>query len=102
SRSGRICLLGSGDRVCWKLAEMGERPYHVTLLPDNTLLVAERSDKTLTRRRINGTVLWKKKLIDHDSVVNFQSLVTGNIFIATETRLMEVNSEGQAVSSYNL
>jgi outer membrane protein assembly factor BamB len=89
---------GPGGRVRRELTDLAG-PYDVQALGGGRLLIAEYLGRRVTERDRKGTVLWQKPIADP---ISCRRLASGNTFIATPRRIVEVTPAGTEVFSFPL
>jgi hypothetical protein len=93
---GVIQELDAANKPRFQLGEL-QFPLDVQSLPGDHVLVAEHNGNRVTERTSKNEVVWEKKV---DAPIMAQRLPSGNTFIATRERVMEVKSNGEEVFSY--
>jgi HEAT repeat protein len=96
---GRVQELDGAGEVLWQVQRL-PWPIDVQLLPGNRLLLTEFYENRVAERDLAGKLLWHKQLTEN--AIAAQRLPDGNTFIATRSRLLEVDRAGAEVYSYRL
>lgn len=96
---GRIVEMDAQGRVLWQTEQL-PWPLDAQVLPGNRLLLTEFYDNRVSERNAKGELLWEKALAENP--VAAQRLPNGNTFIATRTRLLEVDRAGKELTSHLL
>jgi hypothetical protein len=92
--TGTIVELGRDHKPRWSFT--GTRnPTDAWVLPNNRVIVAEYGANLVTMRDTKGTVLWQKQM--NCNPHNIQGLPNGNVFIAGNVQLAEVDRNGKDV-----
>jgi hypothetical protein len=95
---GKVMDLDTTNRPRWSFGEL-DFPLDAQILPsEERVLVAEYKGNRVTERDLKGAVKWEKKIEEPLAV---QRLSNGNTFIATRTKLVEVDKDGKEVFSYS-
>jgi HEAT repeat protein len=94
---GRVIELGRDGKPRWEIGNL-QYPVDAFVLGGNRVLIAEWSGRTVSERDLKGKVLWKKDGLQ-GSPTNAQKLPNGNVFISTNTELLEVDRDGKTVFS---
>jgi HEAT repeat protein len=91
--------LGGCDGLRYKLAD-GVAAHDVVLLPDNHLLVAEGgSASRLSKRDLQGKLVWARPSPDGYPYVACQPLDGGHFYLFRTTEAVEVDGDGREVSA---
>jgi HEAT repeat protein len=93
--TGRIVELGRDHKERWSFAGT-QNPVDAWILPNNRVLVAEYGGNKVTLRDLKGNILWLKQLTCNPH--NVQPLPNGNVFIAGNVQILEVDRNGKDVS----
>ena len=94
---GRISEFDRGGNLRRALEGL-DSPSDFQRLPGGRMLVAEHWAQRVTERDRQGKILWEKKLTDKP--VSCARLANGNTFLASYSQILEVNSAGKEVFSY--
>ncbi len=93
---GRLLEVDADNKERWHIDGL-QFPLDAQMLPGERVLVAENGANRVTERNLKGEILWEVKA---DAPLMAQRLPSGNTFIGTRTRLLEVTREGKEVFSY--
>lgn len=96
---GRVLELDGTGRVLWQTDPV-PWPLDVQMLPGNRLLLAEFYDNRVAERNLKGELLWHQQLAENP--IAAQRLPGGHTFIATRSRLLEVDRAGKELYSHRL
>lgn len=96
---GRVVELDGAGQVLWQ-TEALPWPLDVQVLPGNRLLLAEFYDNRVAERDFKGELLWHWQVPENP--IAAQRLPGGHTFIATRSRLLEVDRAGKELYSYRL
>lgn len=96
---GRVLELDGTGRVLWQTEPL-PWPLDVQLLPGNRLLLAEFYDNRVAERNLKGELLWHYQLTENP--IAAQRLPAGHTFIATRSRLLEVDRSGKELYTHRL
>ncbi len=92
--TGTIVELGRDHKPRWSFG--GTRnPTDAWVMPNNRVIVAEYGANLVTMRDIKGKILWQKQM--NCNPHNVQGLPNGNVFIAGNVQLAEVDRNGKDV-----
>ena len=92
--TGEILELGRDHKPRWSFS--GTRnPVDAWVLPNQRVAVAEFGGNLVTLRDLKGKIIWSKNT--NGNPHNLQPLPNGNIFIATNVQLLEVDRNGKDV-----
>lgn len=73
-------------------------PVDARILPGRRVLVAEQQGRRVSERSFSGKLLWEQTF--DDGPISVQRLPSGNTFVATMQRVVEVTRDGQMVYSH--
>jgi len=93
---GQVMELGKSNQVRWQIDNL-QFPLDVQILPGDRLLVAEYAARKVTERNHKGEILWEQPV---EGPLMAQRLPSGNTFIATDVRLIEVDRNHREVFSH--
>jgi HEAT repeat protein len=93
--TGRIVELGRDRKPRWSITGT-QNPVDAWVLPNNRVVVSEYSGNKVTCRDMKGNILWLKQM--NCNPHNIQVLPNGNIFIAGNIQLAEVDRNGKDVA----
>jgi hypothetical protein len=85
---------GRDGKPLWEIAHLNNS-LDAYVLPGSRVLIAEYGSSRVTERDFKGNVTWEKKLGEGPYAA--QRLPNGRTFIATRTRLLEVDRDGKEV-----
>lgn len=91
--AGRIVDVDAAGKTLWQVEGL-KFPLDAQYLPGDRVLVAEYEGNRVSERNRKGEVVWEKKVVQP---IVAQRLPNGNTFIATSSRLFEVDAKGQEV-----
>ena len=91
--AGRVVDVDAAGKTLWQV-EWLKFPLDAQYLPGDRVLVAEYEGGRVSERNRKGEVVWEKKVL---SPIVAQRLPNGNTFIATSSRLLEVDPSGREV-----
>lgn len=94
--TGKVLEVDKDGKSRWHIDGL-EFPLDLQYLRTNRVLVAENHGNRVTERDLQGKVLWEKAI---ESPLMAQRLPSGNTFIATPNRMLEVTPDGKEVFSY--
>jgi hypothetical protein len=90
--TGTIMELGRDRKPRWQFG--GTRnPTDAWALPNNRVIVAEYGGNLVTMRDTKGKVIWQKQM--NCNPHNIQALPNGNVFIAGNVQVVEVDRNGK-------
>jgi len=92
--TGEIVELGRDHKPRWSFGGT-QNPVDAWVLPNNRVVVAEYTSNKVSMRDLKGKVLWQKQL--NGNPHNVQPLPNGNIFIASNVQIAEVDRNGKDV-----
>src|SRR5262245_5525557 len=101
---GQVMELGPTKQVRWTVEGL-VFPLDVQFLPadrinaDDRILVAEYHASRVSERKLNGEVVWQKRV---GGPLAAQRLPNGNTFIATDSALLEYDKNDKEVMSVSL
>jgi HEAT repeat protein len=101
---GQVMELGPTKQVRWTMEGL-VFPLDVQFLPadrikgDDRILVAEYHASRVSERKLNGEVVWQKRV---GGPLAAQRLPNGNTFIATDSALLEYDKNDKEVMSVSL
>ncbi len=75
-----------------------DSPVDARVLPGRRILVAEQNARRVSERSFSGKLLWQQAI--DDGPISVQRLPSGNTFVATMQRVLEITRDGQTVYSY--
>jgi hypothetical protein len=93
----KVIDLDAANKPRFQITDL-EFPLDAQALPGDRVLVAEHGANRVTERTRDGKVVWQK---DAEEPLAAQRLPGGNTFIATRTRLLEVDAAGKEVFSHS-
>jgi HEAT repeat protein len=93
--TGKITELGRDHKPRWSFSGV-QSPVDAWVLPNNRVLVAEYGGNRVSCRDLKGNVLWLKQL--NCNPHNVQPLPNGNVFIAGNNQIFEVDRNGKDVA----
>jgi HEAT repeat protein len=73
-------------------------PVDARILPGRRVLVAEQQGQRVSEHSFSGKLLWEQRL--EDGPISVQRLPSGNTFVATMRRVLEMSRDGQVVYSH--
>lgn len=73
-------------------------PVDARILPGRRVLVAEQQGQRVSEHSFSGKLLWEQRL--EDGPISVQRLPSGNTFVATMRRVLELTRDGQVVYSH--
>jgi len=88
---------GPDGKRRWQIDKL-DSPSDAQLLPGGRVLVAEASPSRVTERDRDGKILWTVQTEGY--LTTCQRLHNGNTFIATYSKLLEVDRAGKTVTSF--
>ncbi len=91
-----VCEYGPDGKRRWKIGGI-DSPSDAQLLPGGRILVAEASPSRVTERDRDGKVL--RTIPTEGYLTTCQRLANGNTFIATYSKVMEVDRNGKTIWS---
>jgi hypothetical protein len=91
--AGRVIDVDAGGKTLWQVEGL-KFPLDAQYLPGDRVLVAEYEGGRVSERNRKGEVVWEKKVLNP---IVAQRLPNGNTFIATSSRLLEVDPSGREV-----
>ncbi len=90
---GVVIDLDQKNRPRWQFRGL-ELPLDVQMLTGERVLVAEHKANRVTERNRKGEILWEKEV---DTPLVAQRLPSGNTFVASAIRMVELDREGKEV-----
>ena len=93
--TGKITELGRDHKPRWSFAGL-QSPVDAWVLPNKRVVVAEYGGNKVTLRDMKGNIVWLKQL--NCNPHNVQPLPNGNIFIAGNIQIVEVDRNGKDVA----
>jgi HEAT repeat protein len=94
--AGRVIELDERNHVRWQVDGL-EFPLDAQALPHDHLLAAEYNGNRVIERSRDGRIVWEKAV---EKPLAAQRLPNGLTFIATQTKLFEVDRAGKEVADY--
>jgi outer membrane protein assembly factor BamB len=91
--AGRVADVDAAGKTLWQVEGL-KFPLDAQYLPGDRVLVAEYEGGRVSERNRKGEVVWEKKVLNP---IVAQRLPNGNTFIATSSRLLEVDPSGREV-----
>jgi HEAT repeat protein len=91
---GRVLELDAAGRTRWQIDGL-QYPIDAQILDAQRVLITEYSRRRVTERNHKGEVLWQTQV--DSSPISARRLPNGNTFIATRTRIYEVDRGGAEV-----
>jgi hypothetical protein len=95
--AGRVLERDAHDKARWQVDGL-VFPLDAQRLPGDRVLAAEFKGNRVTERDRKGNIIWEKPV---EGPLAAQRLPNGNTFIATRTRLLEVDRHGNEVLAIN-
>jgi len=95
---GRVFELDPGGRTRWQIDGL-QYPIDAQVLDAQRVLVTEYARRRVTERNHKGEVLWQTQV--DSPPISARRLPNGNTFIATRTRVFEVDRTGNEVWTLN-
>ncbi|MBI3408862.1 MAG: PQQ-binding-like beta-propeller repeat protein [Planctomycetes bacterium] len=95
---GRIMELGPQNQVRWQIDNL-IFPLDIQYLPEGRILIAEYHAGRVTERTIKGEILWQKRFTNAQVAQRLQS---GNTFMCSDTRLLEIDMNGTEVFGFTM
>src|SRR5262249_36082806 len=92
--NGMVTELGRDKKPRWSFGGT-QNPSDAWMLPNNRVVVAEYGANRVSCRDLKGQVIWQKQM--NCNPHNLQVLPNGNIFIAGNVQLAEVDRNGKDV-----
>ena len=93
--AGKVTELGRDHKPRWSFTGV-QSPVDAWVLPNNRVVVAEYGGNKVSLRDLKGNTLWTKQL--NCNPHNVQPLPNGNIFIAGNIQIVEVDRNGKDVA----
>ncbi len=96
--AGRVLEMDARGRTRWQIEDL-QYPIDAQVLDAQRVLVTEYAGRRVTERNHKGEVLWQTPV--DSSPIGARRLANGNTFIATRTRVFEVDRSGTEVWTLN-
>jgi hypothetical protein len=90
---------GRDGKPLWEIPRL-DNSVDARVLPGSRVLIAEMGPNRVTERDFKGNILWEKKL--PESPYCAQRMPGGRTFIATRSRIVEVDRDGKEVFTLNV
>lgn len=91
---GRVFEVGSDARPRWEITDV-QGPVDAQVLPGNRVLIAEYNGRRFSERSLDGKILWEQKA--DAPPINCRRLSNGHTFLATTSRIQEINPAGKVI-----
>jgi HEAT repeat protein len=96
--SGQVWEFGADGQPRWKLDNL-RGPMDAHRVSGNKVLVIENTAKRIAERDLKGKIIWEMN--SEGAPVACQRLADGNTFIATQSNVIEINSDQQEIYNHN-
>jgi outer membrane protein assembly factor BamB len=97
--TGRVWECGPDGKVRWEFGGL-QGPMEAQVLRGGRVLIAEANNRTVSERDLKGNIRWQHTLDDQPT--GCQRMPSGNTFVSTYTRVMELDRDGKPVWSFPL
>lgn len=96
--SNRVYEVDRHNKVRWSLDNV-PGPVDAWVTPGERVLIAEATNQAVSERDFNGKIVWRKAL--GRNALSVQRLLNGNVVIATDSQVLEVDHAGKEVYAVN-